>query len=372
MCTICRTTSGRVKGRQIRCEIDLALSEYPIKGITVISKSQPKTFNIIHKSLLITSLEFDPVEGLLYFASTAGLLSSTLNGQNKVRHLEDVNRIAIDSKHALLFYTTSKSEEIGVMSLYGFEYTTIYNTNISSPDIISLDVDNRHIYWLNGMYGDIERIVYDGSSRELIMTNSLASSIVYSHIDERIYYSVQNTLNSCDRDGNDSAILWIGKSDVRIASVKSFQDNIYFIFTANNDTTLIKYFITEQKTETVFTLIDQNITDVAFLDSQLEDVDENNCTINFGDCTYFCLPLPDGEKTCITPEGKKDIDFKPPDITLPPIETTTFIQEGTVPPDPNVGAVVGDGKSCCDKVRSSWRECTLLLVFLGLCKFLLK
>ena len=81
-------------------------------------------------------------------------------------------------------------------------------TGLTSPQSISLDLQNQKIYWNDATDGTIEVANLDGTDREIIVTTGIPTSIrgIDIHYEsERIFWTDRNTftLNSANLDGTD-------------------------------------------------------------------------------------------------------------------------------------------------------------------------
>ncbi|KAK6195919.1 hypothetical protein SNE40_001246 [Patella caerulea] len=309
----------------VHSEIMIAIAEPGRSDIRTAPLSNVSLATYIDVDDAVTSIEFDNVDGRFYLGTGINIFSTGTNGKEKTEHKLEVTSMSIDSQYGLLFYTSNNN--IGVLSLYEHFHKIIINDSDIKVGEIAVDADNKHIYWINKADNTIERNIYNGSSREMVVETK-AKGLVLDTKEDRLYYGMDGMLIGVNLNGKDEKIYYNNSDGQTISSLHLYDGKIYMILTNGTNSILMSYDIKANVSMVLVQETAQIFSDVVVYNTVLQDVVDNECTVNYGDCNYFCLPLPNG-KTCITPDGKVDpIDIEI--VTLKPDPTITRKPE--IPP----------------------------------------
>ena len=106
-------------------------------------------------------------------------------------------------------------------------------TGLTSPQSISLDLQNQKIYWNDATDGTIEVANLDGTDREIIVTTGIPTSIrgIDIHYEsERIFWTDRNTftLNSANLDGTDLTRIIFTNDNPGAVEIDQINNKVYW------------------------------------------------------------------------------------------------------------------------------------------------
>ncbi|XP_076447106.1 uncharacterized protein LOC143284291 [Babylonia areolata] len=269
------------------------------------------------------AVDYDPVEQTIYWTEVGlrkGIRGSALNGSGTHSVLRTgkasvMDGLAVDPLSRLIFYTDSGRDLIAMLTMSTFAHRTIINTSLDKPRAIVLNTADGVMFWTDrGSAPKIERANYDGSDRRTLVSTGLYAPNVLS-LDvpnNRLLWldAKLDTVEVVDMEGRKRRrLLHVGSSH-HIYGMTRLHDVLFVavLFRRKKEAqTHILRFDANAANITNFIAIgsDIHLNDIhAVNPRQYSDNSVNGCGKNNGGCEAFCVPLPSNRRKCMCPDGQ--------------------------------------------------------------------
>ncbi|XP_071951355.1 uncharacterized protein [Antedon mediterranea] len=267
------------------------------------------------------AIDFDPVDKMVYWTDvdSGSINRAKLDGTMREivarRGVESADGIAVDSVSRLLFWTDSTKKTIEVSQLNGLDRKTIIDTDVDKPRAIAADSVNGVIYWTDwGNEPKIERANMDGTNRTVLVNSGLVwpNGLELDFQSNRLYWcdGKMSKIESINFNGQDrQPLIDLGSSkENHLFGLTSDENNIYWSnWAAGMVMTVKKTDIDTNGTSFGFKGFTK-INDISLYNSRLTRQGTTACSVQNGNCSNLCLPLPGEDRTCACANG---IDLTP-------------------------------------------------------------
>ncbi|MBN3296498.1 LRP2 protein, partial [Amia calva] len=155
--------------------------------------------------LLTITIDLDDPEGLaydwlhkrLYFSDyyNKSIQAMGLDGQNRsyIAHVPQPRSLTLDPCYGYMYWTDWESPaKIERATMAGGFRVPIINSSLAQPTGLSLDYEERLLYWVDAYLGKIERSSLTGDNREVIVSN-LEKPYAMSLYQQHIFWTDWNT-----------------------------------------------------------------------------------------------------------------------------------------------------------------------------------
>lgn len=139
----------------------------------------------------LSGMAVDWVSKNLYWSNPKQGIIEVLHLYNQQRYvlLHDIDKpvsIALDPTVGLLVWVNM--HKIGTANLDGSNQKIIHNTSESIADI-TLDYENKHIYWCDTSANTIERMNYDGTEKMVLLNHSLVNPTSIVIFGDKVFWT---------------------------------------------------------------------------------------------------------------------------------------------------------------------------------------
>lgn len=167
--------------------------------ITMVGRDGTRRKVIVEQSEGMENVPVDWLSGMAVDWIAKNLYwSNPKQGVIEVSHLYDQQRyvllhdiekpvsIAVDPSVGLLVWVNM--HKIGTANLDGSNHKILHNTSESITDV-SLDYDNKQIYWCDSTANTIERMNYDGTEKMVLLNHSLVNPTSLVVFGDKIFWT---------------------------------------------------------------------------------------------------------------------------------------------------------------------------------------
>lgn len=167
--------------------------------VTTVGRDGTKRKVIVEQSEGMENVPVDWLSGMavdwiaknLYWSNPKQGVIEVLHLYNQERYvlLHDIEKpvsLALDPIAGLLVWVNA--QKISTVNLDGSNHKIIHNTSEAITDV-TLDYENKFIYWCDTNANTIERMRYDGSEKEVLLNHSLENPTSLVIMGEKIYWT---------------------------------------------------------------------------------------------------------------------------------------------------------------------------------------
>ncbi|KAL4225758.1 Low-density lipoprotein receptor-related protein 6 [Mactra antiquata] len=214
-----------------------------------------------------------------------------------------------------LYWTDAEKNRIEVSNLDGTYRKVLYWQNLDQPRAIALDPYEGYMYWTDwGEVPKIERAGMDGtlSTRTIIVDDNIywPNGLTIDYDQKKIYWADAKLsyIHKCDYDGSHREVV-IGKDLAHPFALTLYEDNLYWTDWETKAIHICNKF-TGQEYRTILKDIHSPMDIHVFEAARQIDV-SNPCDTDNGGCSHLCLlsPIPPNYK-CACPIGVRLLDEK--------------------------------------------------------------
>uniref|UniRef100_A0A673KWD7 Low-density lipoprotein receptor-related protein 2-like n=1 Tax=Sinocyclocheilus rhinocerous TaxID=307959 RepID=A0A673KWD7_9TELE len=179
----------------------------------------------------VNSLAYDWIHKRLYFTDyyNRSVQSMGIDGQNRsfIAHGDRPRAIVVDPCYGYLYWTDwGPPAKIERATLGGNFRIPIVNTSLSQPNALSLDYEERLLYWADATLDKIERASLTGENREIILSQTQYPFSV-TVFQQDIYWTDWNTRIVYRANKDDGSGLTIMATDLQ------YRPNDIHVFSAS-------------------------------------------------------------------------------------------------------------------------------------------
>jgi low-density lipoprotein receptor-related protein 1 (alpha-2-macroglobulin receptor) len=285
----------------------------------------------------ITSLAIDWISGNLYWidAGSDVLEVANSNGSRRIvlisSGLRHSHSLVLDLLSGLMFWADGEAPfVINKAKLDGSDRRVLYSsTSIETLRKLTVDLDRQSLYWLDSSSGQIVRIQYDGSARQLILTDArLQGATAFALHSNRLYWAAPAIESAIDTKSISSVLSshngFVGDLIERSSSIESERTDKQPVPHRLVDSVQASHARTSRLYQANLTRSHQpEVVDVRQTE---EDVGElirdlqlfarkrstraNTCSVDNGGCAHLCLYTGDRKHRCECEYGLSSGDGK--------------------------------------------------------------
>lgn len=293
-----------------------------MKGISIEPNSMPENYYLppIHKAFRASSIDFVHKEKLIYWVDNEeGCITrincDTTNYKTIVQNLESEESISIDWLAGNIYWLDPYYDIIEVGRLDGSSRYVIVSGDMEKPNGIVINPLKGYIAWSDvGSFPRIETAQLDGNSRKIIADTNLThiDDLAIDYVDDFIYW-VDSSYGIVERikpDGTNRQVVYSNSSaSSHLVSIAIYEEYLYIADSAYNHGYIFR--VSKNSLNTKFeSIIQENLgeglRDIAIFAEQPSMSSSNNpCILNNGGCQDLCLFLGrPGKRRCICSHGR--------------------------------------------------------------------
>ncbi|KAL3837625.1 hypothetical protein ACJMK2_022971 [Sinanodonta woodiana] len=263
----------------------------------------------IHNISYPNTIYYDPNDAVIFwtdssfqqinYGSIYGNNQNTLQGFNTYAA---INGTSVDVVSRLLFYTDSKQNIIGVISLDVNVTKTVISDDLNTPQAIVTDPTNGIIYWSS--LNKIEKSNYDGTSRQEVIITGLDDNVDLA-MDFNVYlmywchYSTRKIVQA-NMDGSNRQVLYQDQTTIYKCNIALHQSYLYYI--DSSQSVLMRIATNGSGMTSIGPSIFHYVVDIHVHSNAPKNQGKNGCFNGRGGCSHFCFPQPGGSKVCDCPD----------------------------------------------------------------------